>query len=81
MVQDNGHQIIINVVVKAEFEQKHAASKLELKIPVPRSASVVALARTSKTGKAKYNPGNNEVVWRMKDFRGGKSATLEIKIE
>lgn len=82
MIQEpGGNQIIINVVVKAEFESKHAASKLELKIPIPKSASNVALNRTSKSGKAKYSSGYNEVVWRMKDFRGGKTATLEIKID
>eukprot|EP00040_Diaphanoeca_grandis_P039288 m.258667 g.258667 ORF g.258667 m.258667 type:complete len:435 (+) comp36862_c0_seq1:213-1517(+) len=79
MLQEQGNTISITVVVKAEFEEKHMASKLELKIPVPTSAKGVTLVR--KTGKAKYATGSNEVIWRMKDFRGKKSATLEIKIE
>lgn len=81
MVQEAGNHIDITVVIKAEFDKKHAASKLEVKVPVPRSASSVQLNRVSKTGKSKYSAGNNEVIWRMKDFRGGKSATLEISID
>ena len=43
------------------------------------TASKVSVS--SKSGKAKYKAGQNNVIWKMKTFSGGKSTSCEVSID
>lgn len=79
MVQELGSRIDITIAIKAEFDPRIEAPRVQINVPVPTSASRVN-AFTEK-GKAKYNPGENVVNWKMKHVAGGKTYQLNTEIE
>eukprot|EP00052_Salpingoeca_macrocollata_P004651 m.42685 g.42685 ORF g.42685 m.42685 type:complete len:435 (+) comp14361_c0_seq1:57-1361(+) len=80
LVRESSGRIDITVNLKAAFDMKHLAQKIEINIPTPKNASNVKVDNAGK-GKAKYKPGSNSVVWKIKRMTGGKQATLTAEIE
>eukprot|EP00051_Salpingoeca_urceolata_P027496 m.481722 g.481722 ORF g.481722 m.481722 type:complete len:443 (-) comp22295_c0_seq1:91-1419(-) len=79
LVQEHPNRIDINVQVKAEFDSLHMGDKVQLRIPTPGTTSKVTL-RCDK-GKAKYKPGENAIVWKLRRMPGGKKAELLVEID
>jgi AP-2 complex subunit mu-1 len=50
-----------------------------LKIPLPKSTAVVNC--NNSIGKAKYEPDNGGVLWRIKKFNGDFESILRCEIE
>eukprot|EP00911_Craspedida_sp_UC1_P000767 UC1_evm1s586 len=64
----------VTIALKAEFDPAHIAAKVEVRMPVPKTTSKVHLS--TKKGKAKYKPGDNAIVWKVRRVTGGKSCEL-----
>lgn len=79
MMQEREGSMNLVVNVKGDFESKFNATAVELTIPIPTHAAKVSV--NAKSGKAKYKPGANCVIWKMRTFTGGKSVSCEVNIE
>lgn len=79
LMQEYGNVMDLTVSLKGEFESKYLATAVVVTIPVPTSAAKVTV--NAKNGKAKYKAGANNVIWKMRTFTGGKSATCSVKID
>jgi AP-2 complex subunit mu-1 len=79
LVQESGNRIDITVNIKGEFEQNLIGQKVEVRIPVPTTTSKVHVH--ADRGRAKYKPGENAIVWKMKRFTGGRTAQLTAELE
>lgn len=79
MMQEREGVMNLTVNVKGDFESKFSATAVHLTIPIPTHAAKVSVS--CKSGKAKYKPGQNSVIWKMRTFAGGKSVSCEVNIE
>ncbi|KAJ8448092.1 hypothetical protein Cgig2_031816 [Carnegiea gigantea] len=64
--------------VKSVFGAKMLALGVIIKIPVPKQTAKTNMQVTS--GKAKYNPSIDCLVWRMKKFPGQTESTLSAEL-
>ncbi|KAK2569783.1 AP-1 complex subunit mu-1 [Acropora cervicornis] len=64
----------LNTHAKSQFKRRSTANNVEIHIPVPPDADSPKF-KTS-VGVVKYVPEENEVVWNMKSFPGGKEFLL-----
>jgi len=69
----------ITVKVKANFEAKQSANVVRVIIPVPSTTSKCKFQKAS--GKAKYSPEQNAVVWRLRSFQGQAEYSLTTEVE
>ncbi|KAJ6622942.1 Mu homology domain-containing protein [Mycena sp. CBHHK59/15] len=67
-------QVSYAVTVKASFNNKLSATSVVLRIPTPLNTTAVDCQGAS--GKAKYVPGENVVVWKLPRLQGGQECTL-----
>ena len=56
-----------SVKLKAIFEKSNFASNVVVKIPVPKNTASVKIY-SAGAGKAKYEPDQSAVMWRIKKF-------------
>lgn len=63
-------QVSYNIIVKANFANKLAATNVVLRIPTPLNTTTVDTK--VGTGKAKYVPAENVVVWKLPRIQGGQ---------
>lgn len=56
-----------SVKLKAIFERSNFASNVVTKIPVPKNTAAVKIY-SAGAGKAKYEPDQNAIMWRIKKF-------------
>ncbi|KAG0311722.1 AP-2 complex subunit mu, partial [Dissophora globulifera] len=61
-------KIEYRIVVKANFSSKLYANNVVLNIPTPLNTAGVTCS--ASTGKAKYVPGDNSIVWKIPRFQG-----------
>ena len=62
------------IKVKSIFDKNVHATNVVIKIPCPRDTSMVN--SHSRTGRAKYEPDNGAVVWRIKKYHGDHETFL-----
>ena len=81
MIQEykGANKMNMTVNIKGDFESKYLATAVVISIPIPTTAAKVSVS--SKSGKAKYKAGQNNVIWKMKTFSGGKSTSCEVSID
>ena len=68
-----------SVAIKANYGNKLFATNVEVKIPVPLNTAKIT-ERTSQ-GKAKYDPENNCIVWKIARFTGGSEFVLSSEAQ
>ena len=56
-----------SVKLKAIFERTNFASSVVVKVPVPPNSANVKIYAAG-AGKAKYEPDQNSIMWRIKKF-------------
>lgn len=71
-------RIEISAHAKAAFKSRSTANNVEIIIPVPDDADSPKLKVTS--GSAKWRPEQACVVWKIKQFAGGKEAVLRAEL-
>ncbi|KAF3655048.1 AP-2 complex subunit mu [Capsicum annuum] len=69
----------VNVKVKSVFGAKMFALGVVIKIPVPKQTAKASFQVTS--GRAKYNPSIDSLVWKIKKFPGQTESTLSAEVE
>jgi len=72
-------RIEITVTVKATFEAKQIANKVQVLIPVPKTTSKCKFNKLA--GKAKYDTEQNAVIWRLSSFQGQQTETLTVNVD
>lgn len=72
-------RIEITVTVKANFEAKQIANKVQVLIPVPKTTSKCKFNKLA--GKAKYDAEQNAVIWRLSSFQGQQTETLTVNVD
>jgi len=74
-ITENGTSTVSYVItVRASFDSKLSATSVALRIPTPLNTTGVDCKVPS--GKAKYVPAENVIVWKMPRLQGGSEATL-----
>lgn len=63
-------KVSYNISIRSTFNNKLFATNVTLRIPTPLNTAAVSGLRSS-SGKAKYEPEGNAVVWRIARFTGG----------
>eukprot|EP00656_Telonema_subtile_P011217 TRINITY_DN15525_c0_g1_i7.p1 TRINITY_DN15525_c0_g1~~TRINITY_DN15525_c0_g1_i7.p1 ORF type:complete len:165 (-),score=43.65 TRINITY_DN15525_c0_g1_i7:262-756(-) len=72
-------RIEITVTIKANFEYKHHADKLQVVIPVPKTTAKCKFSKLA--GKTKYVAEQNAVIWRLPNFQGQQSESLTVFVD
>ncbi|PVF95930.1 putative clathrin-associated adaptor complex medium chain [Serendipita vermifera] len=72
-------QVQYSITVKAGFNPKLSATNIVLRIPTPLNAATATCKTVS--GKAKYVPSENVMVWKIPRIQGGSEATLTAVAE
>ena len=65
--------------VKAIFERSNFASNVVTKIPVPKNTASVKIY-SAGAGKAKYEPDQNAIMWRIKKFQGDNEFLMSAEV-
>lgn len=78
-VQEEGLKVSVNLKVIANFSDKLFATSVVIKIPVPRNAAKSKI-KTS-IGRAKYEPEQQAVLWRVKRFPGKAEGLLTCDVD
>ena len=68
-----------SIKLKAIFERTNFASNVVCKIPVPPNSANVKVY-SAGTGKAKYEPENNAILWRIKKFQGDMEYMMSAEV-
>lgn len=72
-------KLLVNIKVIADFFEDKKATNVIIKIPMPPTA---ASAKTVVgKGRAKYEPGERALVWRISNFPGRTEATLDAVVD
>lgn len=69
----------INLKVIANFSEKLFATHVVIKVPVPKNTSKSKIKNSF--GRAKYEPEQNAIVWRIKRFPGKAECMLTVDLE
>jgi len=67
------------ILVKATFNSKLSATNVKVHIPTPPNTAAVRTRETA--GKAKYKPGDNGIVWKIKNFQGELELSISADAE
>ncbi|GMM37466.1 Apm1 protein [Saccharomycopsis crataegensis] len=67
-------RIEIKAKVRAQIKKRSTANDVEISIPVPEDADSPKFQTSS--GSIKYTPENSCIVWKLKQFQGGKEAAM-----
>lgn len=73
------HKVEYNITVRANFGQKLSATEVAVNIPTPLNTA--SSNHTVSSGKAKYNPAENRIEWRIGRFTGGTEATFKGEVD
>lgn len=79
-IQEEGKsKVTFNVKVTAQFDPDKSATDVVVKVPVPPNT-----ARTNikvGAGRAKFEPDQKAIVWRIKRFPGGAEFMLQAEVD
>jgi len=74
-VAENGtSSVSYTITVKAVFDSKLSATDVTLRIPTPLNTTTVD--PKVPHGKAKYEPAENVIIWKIPRLQGGSESTL-----
>jgi AP-2 complex subunit mu-1 len=77
--EEGSNRISINLKIIANFSEKLFATTVVVKIPVPKSTAKAKIRPTF--GKARYEPEQSALVWRIKKFPGKAECMLSADVE
>lgn len=79
ITEEGKNRLMVNIKLSATFADDKKANTVVLKIPMPPTAASVKLS-VSK-GRARYEPGERSLVWKISSFQGNSEATLNGYVE
>jgi len=71
-------KVSYNISIRSTYNNKLFATNVVLKIPTPLNTASVAGIRVT-SGKAKYEPESNAIMWRIARFTGGSEYTFSAE--
>ncbi|CEM07625.1 unnamed protein product [Vitrella brassicaformis CCMP3155] len=81
VVQERGRtRVECSVKVKANFAKNIFATNVIIKIPCPKTTAKAHLSNVG-AGKAKYEPSQGGIIWRIRRFPGDTEYTLLADVE
>lgn len=80
VVEEHGKtRCVVNVKAIANFSSQLFATNVVIKVPVPYNTARANI--NVGTGRAKYEPEHNAIVWRVRRFPGGSEVVLHADVE
>jgi AP-2 complex subunit mu-1 len=80
IVEAGKHKLVVNLRLSSEFPEDKKALNLVIKIPVPTSTANARIATLMK-GRARYEPGERALVWRIGSMQGCEEATFSAEVD
>lgn len=72
-------KLLLNLKVQADFQDDRKATSVVIKFPVP---STTAAARISVSkGRARFEPGERAIVWRISAMPGRSEVTMQADVD
>lgn len=72
-------RVLIHARIKSQYRKKSVASVVEVRIPVPPDADTPRFKTAH--GTVVYAPEHNAIVWKIKDFGGGKEYSMSAQLQ
>lgn len=72
------NKIEVRIKLKSLFDKMTYATSVVLKVPCPKNTANVST--TAGTGRAKYEPENGGIMWRIKKYQGETESLLRCDI-
>mgnify|MGYP005991218417 CR=1 FL=1 len=72
-------KLVANLKITADFPEELRALNVVIKIPMPPTAASAKI--TVDRGRARYEPGERALVWRISSFQGQSEASLGASVE
>lgn len=79
VVNELGKKLEVRVKLKSIFDKTIFATNVALKVPSPKNTAIVNCKST--LGRAKYEPDQGGIIWRIKKFQGDVEDVLRCDIE
>jgi AP-2 complex subunit mu-1 len=79
LINEEGNKIEVRVKLKSIFDKTIFANNVTLKIPCPNNTA--SANTTAGIGRAKYEPENHGIMWRIKKYPGDFESVLRCEIE
>lgn len=73
------HKVEYNITVKANFGQKLFATDVVVHIPTPLNTANTS--HTVSSGRAKYDPSENRIEWKIGRFTGGAEFSFKGEVD
>jgi len=74
VIENGTSNVSYTITVKAVFDSKLSATDVSLRIPTPLNTTTVDCKVPS--GKAKYEPAENVIIWKIPRLQGGSESTM-----
>ena len=78
-VQEEMNKVSINLKMIANFSDQLFATHVVVKIPVPKNTSKAKIKHSF--GRAKYEPEQQAIVWRVKRFAGKAECIITAEVD
>lgn len=79
IVEQGKTKLLVNLKVTADFPEELRANNVIIKIPVPHTTATAKI--TIDRGRAKYEPGERALVWRISSFQGQSECTIDAVVD
>jgi AP-2 complex subunit mu-1 len=73
-------KVDITLKMKSVFDKSISANNVVIKIPCPKATATASILTISQ-GKAKYEPTNEALVWRIRRFPGETEYVLQAELD
>lgn len=79
IVEQGKTKLLANLKVSADFPEELRATNVVIKIPMPPTAAMAKI--TVDRGRARYEPGERALVWRISAFPGKSECSLDASVD
>lgn len=78
IIEESKTKLLINLKLIADFPDDKSATNVVVKIPVPPTTASCQF--NIWKGRAKYEPSEQAIVWRLSNFAGGSETALQADV-
>lgn len=72
-------RVIVGVKASSHFKKRSVANNVEISVPVPLDADTPRFK--AQSGTVVYAPEHNAIVWKLKNFPGGKEFSMKAELQ
>lgn len=77
--EESRTKLLLNLKIHADFADDRKATSVVIKFPVPTSTAAAHIEVSR--GRARYEPGERAVVWRISNMNGRSEATMSADVD